>query len=281
MITETQVKMAFEYSCKLDVFSIKPGNVCLNYPAYGMNHKDFLQSSMACSDIICDKNLDIADKILESVKASIDVVGCNTNLGIILLCAPIANAIYMNKNHKFDQNNLKNLIEGINEKQTKKIYKAISIANAGAMGEKGKFDLNNSKIINFSFIDAMRYASSYDYIAYQYSTNFSNIINNISKDWRNYFNFMDNDEHATTATFLKLISTTPDSLISRKYGIDKAKEVSKRLKNIADEYCSLKNPNILNNQLLLLDSELKIQKINPGTTADVVVASIFLNRLGL
>jgi triphosphoribosyl-dephospho-CoA synthetase len=42
-----------------------------------------------------------------------------------------------------------------------------------------------------------------------------------------------------------------------------------------------KNPNNLNNELLLLDSELKIQGLNPGTTADVVVASIFLNRLGL
>ena len=281
MLTEAQVKMAFEYSCKLDVFSIKPGNVCLNYPAYGMTHKDFLQSSMACSDIICEKKLDIGDKILESVKASMDVVGCNTNLGIILLCAPIANAIYMSNNHKFDQNNLKNLIDSINEKQTKKIYRAINIANAGGMGEKDEFDLNNSKDINFSFIDAMRYASSYDYIAYQYSTYFTSIINNISINWRNYFNIMGNDECATTATFLKLISTNPDSLISRKYGLDKAKEVSKSLKKIADEYCSLKNPNILNNQLLLLDSELKIQKINPGTTADVVVASIFLNRLGL
>ena len=44
---------------------------------------------------------------------------------------------------------------------------------------------------------------------------------------------------------------------------------------------TISNPNSLNNQLLLMDSELKIQGLNPGTTADVVVASIFLNRLGL
>ena len=281
MLTEIQVKMAFEYSCKLDVFSIKPGNVCRNYPAYGMTHKDFLQSSMACSDIICEKRMDIGDKIFESVKASMDIVGCNTNLGIILLCAPIANAIYMSEDHKFDQNNLKNVIDSINEKQTKKIYKAINIANAGGMGKKEEFDLNNLKTVNFTFLEAMRFAASYDYIAYQYSTYFNCIINNIAINWRNYFNIMNNDESATTATFLNLISTNPDSLIVRKYGLDKAKEVSERLKGLSDEYCSLKNPNILNNKLLLLDSELKIQKINPGTTADVVVASIFLNRLGL
>ena len=107
MLSENQVKMAFEYACKLDVFSIKPGNVLIDYPAYGMTHKDFLQSSMACSDIVCEHNMDIGKKILECVKASIDVVGCNTNLGIILLCVPIIEAIYLDKEHKFRQSNLK------------------------------------------------------------------------------------------------------------------------------------------------------------------------------
>ena len=92
---------------------------------------------------------------------------------------------------------------------------------------------------------------------------------------------MGDGESATTATFLKLISSNPDSLIARKHGLDKAKEISERFETIAIEYCASKNPNNLNNKLLLLDSELKIQGLNPGTTADVVVASIFLNRLGL
>ena len=70
MLTENQVKMAFEYACKLDVFSVKPGNVFHGHPAYGMTHKDFLQSSMACSDVICEKNMDIGEKILECIVTS-------------------------------------------------------------------------------------------------------------------------------------------------------------------------------------------------------------------
>ena len=281
LLTENQVKMAFEYACKLDVLSIKPGNVFLDHPAYGMSHKDFLQSSMACSDIICEKNMDIGIKILESVKASMDVVGCNTNLGIILLCVPIVEAIYYDKEHKFQQNNLKKIINSIDSKQTKAIYKAINIANAGGMGKKDKFDLNTKKSLDFTLSEAMNFASSYDYIANEYKNYFDNIINEVAINWRNYFNLMQSGECATTATFLKLISFNPDSLIARKYDIDTAKEVSNRFKTLSEEYCELKNPNILNNKLLLLDSELKIQGLNPGTTADVVVASIFLNRLGL
>ena len=280
-LTENQVKMAFEYACKLDVFSIKPGNVFLNHPAYGMSHKDFLQSSMACSDIMCEQNMDIGLKILESVKASMDVVGCNTNLGIILLCVPIVEAIYMDKEHKFDQNNLKIVIDNINYKQTKSIYKAINLANAGGMSSKEEFDLKSNESDNFTLFEAMNFAKTYDYIASEYTNYFYNIINNISLNWRNYFKLMNNDEYATTATFLKQIASNPDSLIARKHGLSTAEQVSERFKEIADEYCALKDPNILNNKLLLLDSELKIQGLNPGTTADVVVASIFLNRLGL
>jgi len=127
----------------------------------------------------------------------------------------------------------------------------------------------------------MNYASSYDYIALQYKENFDNIINNLAPKWREYFKNFNNDENATTALFLDLISVVPDSLIARKYGIDKAKEVSSKFLELSKEYSCSKNPNSLNNQLLLMDSELKIQGLNPGTTADVVVASIFLNRLGL
>ena len=130
-------------------------------------------------------------------------------------------------------------------------------------------------------MEAMNYASSYDYIALQYKENFDNIINNLSPKWREYFKNFNSDENATTALFLDLISVVPDSLIARKYGVDKAKEVSNKFLEISKEYSCSKNPNSLNNQLLLIDSELKIQGLNPGTTADVVVASIFLNRLGL
>ena len=149
------------------------------------------------------------------------------------------------------------------------------------MGEKDKFDLNSSNNKNFTFMEAMNYASSYDYIALQYKESFDNIINNLAPKWREYFKNFNSDENATTALFLDLISVVPDSLIARKYGIDKAKEVSSKFLELSKEYSCSKNPNSLNNQLLLMDSELKIQGLNPGTTADVVVASIFLNRLGL
>ncbi len=281
MITETQVKMAFEYSCKVDVFSIKPGNVSYNNPAYNMTHKDFLQSSMACSDIICEKGMDIGTKIYESVKSSMDVVGCNTNLGIILLCVPIVQSLYLDDKHIFSQENLKKIILDIDQKQTKKIYAAINMAKAGGMGEKEKYDIKKAVNYDFKLYEAMKYASSYDDIANEYYYFFSNIINNLSPFWRLCLNKMQNEEYATTATFLNLLSKRPDSLIARKYGINKAKYVSEQVKPLADEYCELENPEILNKKLLLLDSELKIQGLNPGTTADVVVASIFFNRLGL
>ena len=103
--------------------------------------------------------LEFGEKILESVKASIDVVGCNTNLGIILLCSPIVEAIYLDNEHKLQQNNLKKVIDRIDLKQTKTIYKAINLANAGGMGLKDKFDLNAKKSSDFTLSEAMNFAT--------------------------------------------------------------------------------------------------------------------------
>ena len=177
---------------------------------------------MACSDIICEKGMDIGTKIYESVKSSVDVVGCNTNLGIILLCTPIVQSLYLDEKHRFSRENLKKTILDIDHKQTKKIYEAINIANAGGMGEKDEYDIKKSGNCNFKLYEAMKYASSYDDIANEFYCFFDNIINNFSPFWRICFNKMNNDESATTATFLSLLSKRPDSLIARKYGVMKA-----------------------------------------------------------
>ena len=72
-----------------------------------------------------------------------------------------------------------------------------------------------------------------------------------------------------------------DSLIARKHGANKARKVSELIKPLANEYISSKSPNELNNRLLILDYELKNERLNPGTTADLITASIFVNRLNL
>ncbi len=272
--------MAFEYACTQDIRAIKPGNVSMHQSIGDMEYKDFLRSAIACSDTIADPKISLCKRIKKSIEMTKSVVGCNTNLGIILLCAPLSNAIFDDENHVFKIDSLEKVIKNISKKETKIIYKSINKANPGGMGNKHKYDLKDGTS-DFDLYTAMNYAKEYDSIANEYVTNFSLIFNTLSKQWGNYYKKWGNPEYATTATFLYHLRDNYDSLIARKHGVNKARKVSELIKPLANEYISSKSPNELNNRLLILDYELKNERINPGTTADLITASIFVNRLNL
>jgi triphosphoribosyl-dephospho-CoA synthase len=82
---------------------------------------------------------------------------------------------------------------------------------------------------------------------------------------------------ATVQTFITILAQNPDTLISRKYGMDTARIVT------ADADSILQNGGILNAQGELLirefDKQLLRNKFNPGTTADITAASIMVGLL--
>ena len=80
---------------------------------------------------------------------------------------------------------------------------------------------------------------------------------------------------ACVLTFLTILSHVPDTLISRKYGSDEAMKISlmtRDLLNIKDE------PDF-KDRLKEFDDYLFKNKYNPGTTADLTAASIFVSYL--
>jgi triphosphoribosyl-dephospho-CoA synthase len=69
--------------------------------------------------------------------------------------------------------------------------------------------------------------------------------------------------------FLRLLSEAPDTLVAKKFGSKVAHVVSAKATD------ALKHGNIEN-----LDKELISRRINPGTTADLVIGSLFVTLLG-
>jgi triphosphoribosyl-dephospho-CoA synthase len=80
---------------------------------------------------------------------------------------------------------------------------------------------------------------------------------------------------ATVLTFMTILSQIPDTLISRKYGNEVAEDVSKK----ASEILEFKDDDSFLEKLLEFDDYLYDNKLNPGTTADLTAASIFLSYL--
>jgi triphosphoribosyl-dephospho-CoA synthase len=86
------VAAAFVAACEAELDAPKPGNVHHFAPGHGMAAQDFIASARAAAPHIAAPGASVGARILGAVDATWDAVGQNTNLGIILLCAPLAHA---------------------------------------------------------------------------------------------------------------------------------------------------------------------------------------------
>src|SRR5664279_5781975 len=80
-------------ACEVDVQAFKPGNVSVYADGHDMSVADFRLSAKVSTEPLCNFDYSLGEKIYYAVKATREAVGCNTNLGIILLCAPLIQAM--------------------------------------------------------------------------------------------------------------------------------------------------------------------------------------------
>src|SRR4051812_2096500 len=80
---------AFLEACALDVQARKAGNVSEASPGHRMHAGLFLQSAAAAAAPLCEPGASVGERIEAAVRATWRVAHCNTNLGIVLLCAPV------------------------------------------------------------------------------------------------------------------------------------------------------------------------------------------------
>jgi triphosphoribosyl-dephospho-CoA synthetase len=93
MIAVARAKACFVRACELDVAVRKPGNVSRASSGHGMHAELFVASARASAGPLFEGGARVGERIEAAVVASWAVAGCNTNLGILLLCAPIALAV--------------------------------------------------------------------------------------------------------------------------------------------------------------------------------------------
>ena len=80
---------------------------------------------------------------------------------------------------------------------------------------------------------------------------------------------------ACVLTFLTILSQVPDTLISRKYGSDEAIKISMMTRDLL----KLRDADDFAKRLNEFDDYLFKNDYNPGTTADLTAASIFVSYL--
>ena len=269
----------------------KPGNVHRLRDFPDMVFEDFLISGIVTGETIENaanhvlqvnnlKDANCGKYILEGVNETDNWIKNNTNLGILMLQVPIAQATIISEDFNDIQNNIGDLLNNTTVIDAINLYDAINIADAGGMGDQDEYDVtseNAKKELrknNQTMFDVLEISSQWDQLAYELTNKMPNIFN-IGFETFNNLHHQTSLNNSTLITFLTLLSEIPDTLISRKYGLDVAKEISNKakvlLKNKDDEY--------FKRDLKYFDDYLYENKYNPGTTADLTAASIMLSFL--
>ena len=267
---------AYLFACRKDIELIKPGNVNIKSPHSDTNAEDYLESSLLSSKELFKPDYSLGERILNSIKITRSKVKTNTNLGIILLCAPIIHAcIYFN--NLTMREGIKKTLSSSTVKDTQDLCMAINISAPGGLGTREIYDTASKPTVNI--LEIMNHSASYDRISYQYCHDYSDIFDFIIPRLV-FLNKKHNSlDISLSLMFMEILAKIPDSHISRKFDDKIAKKTSNNasdlLKILDREY----SPDYLADRLNNLDYEYKKKGINPGTTADLLVASLMIYKI--
>jgi len=270
------LKIAYLFACRKDIELIKPGNVNTKSPHSDTKAEDYLKSSLLSSKELFKTDYSLGERILNSIKITRSKVKTNTNLGIILLCAPIIHAcIYYNNLTLRD--GIKKTLSTSTVKDTQDLCMAINISAPGGLGTREIYDTASKPTV--SILEIMNYSAGYDRISYQYCHDYSDIFDFIIPRIV-FLNKKHNSlDISLSLMFMEILAKIPDSHISRKFDDKIAKKTSNNasdlLKILDREY----SPDYLADRLNNLDYEYKKKGINPGTTADLLVASLMIYKI--
>ncbi len=274
---------AWLHACELDIVTYKPGNVSIYAAGHGMTADQFRLSYRVTAKPITDFTLSLGEKIFYSIRDTHGAVGCNTNLGIVLLCAPLIQAfqsVLSNcENSVSLSERVSNVLDATSIKDADWAYQAIRVANPGGLGHSDQQDVANPPQVTLQ--KAMQLAADKDRVAYQYANDYKDIFEYGVPRYREALLRWGDARWATLAVYVGLLSTIPDSLIVRKYGNRFTRKVASRmtLVNKQLEEFNPEKPEHLFSVLKDVDTEFKAAGINPGTTADLTVTSVFAERL--
>ena len=261
-----------------EVNALKPGNVSSISDGHDMTVADFVKSAELTSPILCDSSLSVGERVLASVRATFSEVGCNTNLGMLILFAPLIRAAELGVSTL--QSNLVIVLQQLDDKDAACIFKAISHANPGGLGESQKYDVNKKLEDNVTLQMAMAEAKDRDLIAKQYVTDFVDIFSQGFRHIEDFALRWNSVQWATVACYMGFMAEFPDSHIRRKFGQEVAEQIKINAAPIATAFRNEDSPEEATEMLIKFDKALKRKGVNPGTSADLTAASLLVYHLG-
>jgi triphosphoribosyl-dephospho-CoA synthase len=276
MSASERARTAFLRACRLDVETKKPGNVSVASAGHNMTSAQFIASAGTAAAGLFAPRARVGARILDAVRRTFDAVGCNTNLGIVLLAAPLCAAL-----ERFDAGDLvdasrwhaatQHVLAQLDVDDARLAYRAIALANPGGLGDAPEQPVHAPPTVTLRA--AMTLAADRDSIARQYENGFADVFG-AGLDAAGVVNAA-TEHRAMLDVFLTFLAGWPDSHIVRKQGAAVAQSVTRDAAMHRANWRAAGCP-VESSALDEWDAGLKARGINPGTSADLAVATLFV-----
>jgi triphosphoribosyl-dephospho-CoA synthase len=271
---------AFVWACALDVHTRKPGNVSTLSPGHGMHAGQFIESAEAAAGPLCAAGATVGERIEAAVRAAWQATRCNTNLGIVLLCAPLVAAFEHGRATAGAQalrGALDTVLQSLDVDDARAAYRAIALAGPGGLGRAPEQDVSEAPTVGLR--EAMALAAHRDRIAWQYLHAYPDVFDRglpaflAARSGGLGRGLPDRlaAERAMQAAFLEFVAAVPDSHIVRKHGSALAHCVMEEAVPWRER---ARRGEVLDDDpgFARWDEDLKARGLNPGTSADLCVA---------
>ena len=277
--TAGDIVAAAQLACLLEATAPKPGNVSPDRDFADLTYEDLLASAAAIGGPLAGAG---ARPLGTTVRLAIDATGrwtrSNANLGLVLLLAPLIRAAMIQLRPQAANRDLRGAVRTVLEDTTvddaREVYAASRRAAPGGLGRVAQQDVADEPSV--TLLEAMRLGAGHDDIAHEYATGFEitfeRAVPTLQQARADGLCWSD----AIVETFLGILAARPDSHVARRGGAALAADVSRRAcaavavggvrteegrRVIADTDRALRDPRHL---------------ANPGTTADLMAAAIFV-----
>ena len=278
------VEAAFLAACRAEIDTLKPGNVHRFAAGHGMQANTFEASAKASAPHIAAPGRRVGARILAATRASWGAVGLNANLGIVLLCAPLAAAA-----ERLEPDDglaalraaTAAVLADLDQTDARDAFAAIALASPGGLGTVDEADVNAPPSIGL--VEAMRLAADRDLVARQYADGFAGIFDrgvaSLRRPQLSPAVMASRGLGPPLAAYLAFATAFQDSHIGRKFGTATAEDVRRRFTSLAEAIDRAPDAQAVFALVRALDTTLKTEGLNPGTSADLTVASLFADRL--
>ena len=291
-LAATDVTAAAQLACLLEASAPKPGNVSPGRHFADACYEDFLASAAAIGRPLAGAGtLPVGATVRLAVEATARWTRSNTNLGIVLLLAPLARAALLESPVDGPpspgsgeqpwarlRGALRRVLEATSVDDARDVYAAIRRAAPGGLGRADAQDVADDPTM--TLLEVMRLAADRDGIAREYATAFEVTFETGARTLdRARCDGLSWDD-AIVETYLTLLAAAPDTHVARRSGAAVAAEVSRlaRTALAAGGVRSAAGRRAIDEMDLgLRDAR---NTANPGTTADLTAAAIFVVLLG-